>query len=910
MAGPTLLQTLLNRPSQTYSKRRGAPPPGDAAEARVAADARHSAQSRRPGADRYAAVQSLAPLPYHPPPSHSPQAARALRRAASEPKTAPAAPPSPIVVVADKPGDKDDKDDDDTFYTPNASPSPSPDSSVRMPHAVASPAPAPVEQTPGTKRAPPPSSSASSSASSAGDLFSDYSWARSTSSATSELGDSHAENTGHAKMDFPPAKRQQPPAPAWAKDVRWLVPPTAGPLPAYARGMPQPGSKSPDRRPRQRTMPKPRTRTRMSAVIEEDDEDTHSHDSHHDGSAVQRKRSLSSPAGRSTTSSSMRTVDLLATPATSAGGSSQNGYTSLVLPLAAYTPAKNPAQSLASNKVDLPRSGIAQTTMSTISITQHGASVASKNKRVSLLGLFGNASTPSLSATPSHLRASAPSPLGFSSRIPPPSKFGSSQVLVQVWAVAVDRLDAFIVSERADKADGSGYGFVPGRGFVGRVVESGIDVSNISRGEWIFGVLEVKKCGALAEFIAVDRRRIYHIPQILQPPTQARQRRGKTIPASPPPLTLEQVAFLALAGVPAHRAVRTLAPTIAAAEYEREPDGSKRSVRALVLQAHDGVGFLAAQELVSQRVHVVAQVPGPRPGSQDEEYDHVAVAKAAGASHVLVGDPEDVLEELRDMLATGLSWNDDGPGLGEFDCVVDTVGGKGMWERAVNVMREGGQFVTTVGDSRNGAGSSLTAGAHFRHNIRSLQRAFTQTTTTASPNHSGARTPVSVSSGSSSRRNSGDARNTPSPTFSSLVPAAHNSSPNLDVPPISFKGNKPKKVRKRLGYQWISPAADVNADGEDVRDTLAEVARLAQAGILRPSLLAGWHPMGSRSRQGSLLSTDDSGLGLPRAVVEGVRAGAFKVVPFERTPDALRIAFGDNAPPIDLDTGGVTVDIH
>lgn len=189
----------------------------------------------------------------------------------------------------------------------------------------------------------------------------------------------------------------------------------------------------------------------------------------------------------------------------------------------------------------------------------------------------------------------------------------------------------------------------------------------------------------------MDRRRVHHIPQILQPPTQPRTRRGKTTPGSPPPLTLEQIAFLALAGVPAHRAVRGLAPVIAAAEYEREPDGTKRPVRALVLQAHDGVGFLAMQELVHQKVHVIAQVPHPRGDESDDAYDHVSVATAGGASHVLVGDPDDVLEELREMLATGLTWNDDGPALGEFDCVVDTVGGKGIWESAVNIMREGGQ---------------------------------------------------------------------------------------------------------------------------------------------------------------------------------------------------------------------------
>jgi hypothetical protein len=228
------------------------------------------------------------------------------------------------------------------------------------------------------------------------------------------------------------------------------------------------------------------TKERMSALVEEDDED----DADVREAGVTRTRSLSAPSKASYKASS-RTVELPVTPGTSAGVPATNGYTSLVLPLAAYTPSKNPAQSLVSNKADLSRSGIAQTTMSTISVTKNGASRGAK--RLSLHGLFGNLSTPSLdSSTPEHLRAAAPSPLAFTSLLPPPSRFGSNQVLVQVWAVALDRLDALIVHERANKPDGSGYGFIPGRSFVGRVVETGVEVSNISRGDWVFGSFEVK----------------------------------------------------------------------------------------------------------------------------------------------------------------------------------------------------------------------------------------------------------------------------------------------------------------------------------------------------------------------------------------------------------------------------------
>ena len=152
--------------------------------------------------------------------------------------------------------------------------------------------------------------------------------------------------------------------------------------------------------------------------------------------------------------------------------------------------------------------------------------------------------------------------------------------------------------------------------------------------------------------------------------------------------------------MPAHRAVRGLAAAISAARY----DTPKRPPRALVLQGHDGVGFLAIQELVAQQVHVVAQVP-PMNHDDPDALDYVAVARAAGAAHVLVGEPEDVLDDIRDMLVAKLSWNDDGPGLEEFDCFVDTVGGKAIWEQAIHVMRDGGQVSIAYADATR---SSLT----------------------------------------------------------------------------------------------------------------------------------------------------------------------------------------------------------
>lgn len=43
-----------------------------------------------------------------------------------------------------------------------------------------------------------------------------------------------------------------------------------------------------------------------------------------------------------------------------------------------------------------------------------------------------------------------------------------------------------------------------------------------------------------------------------------------------------------------------------------------------------------------------------------------------------------------------------------------------------------------------------------------------------------------------------------------------------------------KMDRKSVGYQWVSPAADVDSGGEGVRDSLAAVVRLAMEGVVLP----------------------------------------------------------------------------
>ena len=258
----------------------------------------------------------------------------------------------------------------------------------------------------------------------------------------------------------------------------------------------------------------------------------------------------------------------------------------------------------------------------------------------------------------------------------PPSKLQSDQVLVQVFAVALDKLDLTLVRDKSKKVQG--YGFVPGRSFVGRVIEFGWEVPHINRGEWVYGLLEVREVcqrivadewlpyvlsqsGALSEFLVVDRRRVARCP------------------APSPTLSLEQLASLPLSGIPAQRALRTLIGAGMDSDSDGTGSGQSRPKRALVLGASDGAGALVTQQLCLKGVKVVAQISHAAEDNAKDDSRAVNVKTRLalyGAKEVKVGDPLDILAMLP---------------ADSFDMVVDNVGGRQIWESAKRILSPYGQ---------------------------------------------------------------------------------------------------------------------------------------------------------------------------------------------------------------------------
>ncbi|WWD17310.1 hypothetical protein CI109_101750 [Kwoniella shandongensis] len=291
------------------------------------------------------------------------------------------------------------------------------------------------------------------------------------------------------------------------------------------------------------------------------------------------------------------------------------GYTNLFLPTGAYIPA-NPikaANEISSRSLGMPHATMASITLST-TFHRHG------------------------SATPAHLRDQLPPLVDFTSHLKPPTKVGSSQLLVQIYAVAVDHMDIKLLEEKGRGDIGK---WVPGRSFVGRALVVGTDEKEVVRGDIVMGILDVKKSGALSEYILVDRRRISRAPF----PTQ---------------LSLEQLSVLPLQGIPAARAVRS---------------HTTRHSRALIMNAHIGIGALICQELSRAGVNVTAVIAGG-----DDSHDAHRQCLANGAKGVLMGSPAAVMINMEES-----GW----------DLVFDDRGGQRVYDTARRMLKDGGKLVST-----------------------------------------------------------------------------------------------------------------------------------------------------------------------------------------------------------------------
>jgi hypothetical protein len=355
------------------------------------------------------------------------------------------------------------------------------------------------------------------------------------------------------------------------------------------------------------------------------------------------------------------------------------------------------------------------------------------------------------------------------------------------------------------------------------------------------------QCGALSEFVLLDRHRVHRAPQ---PSTN--------IPIPTPndfelSFSLESLALLPLLGVPAYRAIRT---------YTASKSPLASGGTALILRGQDGAGGLATLMLRAIGVNVIVQVDPFAVG-----YD--ATATTPAQPHMLFSASDDKAlgtgtpRRLQEVCARLRAWGVEGICVGaplpvihgldvDVDFVFDTIGGREIWYAARDLLARGStsrgpaQFTTIIGDA--GSGKAVpTAQDHWRAGVRSLKRAMTFS---GSSSRSGRNSFLSLPVGrSSSSKDRGRL-----PSSMAPAPATPTAAP-----------------MRTVNYTWVPCDADVDFEGGDVRDALATL--LASPALQNPS--------------------PDALLGL------GGEYGAGRVLPFERAPEA----FGGSV----LEGGGTAV---
>ena len=169
-------------------------------------------------------------------------------------------------------------------------------------------------------------------------------------------------------------------------------------------------------------------------------------------------------------------------------------------------------------------------------------------------------------------------------------------------------------------------------------------------------------------------------------------------------LSLEQIAAVGLSGIMAYQAMDELCSKL--------PKGSK----LIILNAHEGVGAIALQLSLALRpaadLWVVAHFP-------PDFADGNEILRQLGANETLSGEVLAALQSLREST---------------YDAVLDTIGGKRIYDTARQVLHEDGMFgrrcrlvyvacrssvafaVTTVGDAL----APPTQGGHWKKSLKAL----------------------------------------------------------------------------------------------------------------------------------------------------------------------------------------------
>ena len=216
------------------------------------------------------------------------------------------------------------------------------------------------------------------------------------------------------------------------------------------------------------------------------------------------------------------------------------------------------------------------------------------------------------------------------------------QVVVSVKAAGINRVDWKIRNAHLKLADGHQWPRLMGCEFAGIVHSAGPEVTDVRIGSEVFGWVDFKRLGAMADYILVNSQDVHE---------------------KPPSLSMTQAAALPMVGATAHVAIR------------EEIDA--RGKRILINGGSGGLGHLAIQLARLDQARVTATA----------STHHQTFLQDMGAHHTIDYTTTDITQ----------SWDN-------YDAILDTAGNL-PWAKAKELLTSHGTYLDVQPGVRTFVGS-------------------------------------------------------------------------------------------------------------------------------------------------------------------------------------------------------------
>ncbi|CAF1266263.1 unnamed protein product [Rotaria sordida] len=245
--------------------------------------------------------------------------------------------------------------------------------------------------------------------------------------------------------------------------------------------------------------------------------------------------------------------------------------------------------------------------------------------------------------------------LTLSENVSVPRQLSSKQILVRVYAAAINPVDWKVLNGRLSLVTRYSFPHTPGTDVAGVVVDIGSGVKRLRIGDKVYGDLTIHG-GSYAEYVRGDE---------------------SVFTLKPNNLTMEEAAAIPLACDTSYQALfKKVSPPIGPTS------------KILICGGSTATGLYAIQLAKAVGAYVTATC-SQRNFSLMEKLGYtitqtnIEINNDQNQLHIIDYNEKDFGEELKDQ---------------NYDIVYDCVGGEQQWISAQKILKRGGQFITIVGD--------------------------------------------------------------------------------------------------------------------------------------------------------------------------------------------------------------------